>query len=99
VLRLPGSDAAPFVRAANSPRLLAAFDQLVGHGRWYPRPNLGTFPIRFPSSEDPGDAGWHVDGSYKVGEEPWVNLWSRKRALLMLFLFTHRATPAGARRW
>jgi hypothetical protein len=67
VLRLPGSDAAPFVRAANSPRLLAAFDQLVGHGRWYPRPNLGTFPIRFPSSEDPGDAGWHIPTRIRVG--------------------------------
>ena len=57
VIRLPGSDAPPFVEAANTPRLLAAFDQLVGPGRWYPRPNVGTFPIRFPSAEDPGDAG------------------------------------------
>ena len=65
VVRLPGSDAPPFVEAANTPRLLAAFDQLVGAGRWYPRPNVGTFPIRFPSAEDPGDAGWHIDGSYK----------------------------------
>ena len=88
VLRLPGSDAPPFVRAGNTSRLLGAFDQLVGRGRWYPRPGLGTFPIRFPSSEDPGDAGWHVDGSYKVSEELWVNLRSRERALLMLFLFS-----------
>jgi len=34
----------------------------------FPRPNVGTFPIRFPSAEDPGDAGWHIDGSYKVGD-------------------------------
>jgi hypothetical protein len=51
-------------------------------------PNLGTFPIRFPSSGDPGDAGWHIDGSYRIGDELWVNLSSRERALLMLFLFS-----------
>src|SRR2546426_4509408 len=50
VIRLPGSDAAPFVEAANTPRLLETFDQLVGQGRWHPRPNVGTFPIRFPSA-------------------------------------------------
>jgi hypothetical protein len=88
VIRLPGSDAPPFVEAANTPRLRAAFDQLVGPGRWYPRPNVGTFPIRFPSAEDPGDAGWHIDGSYKVGDDLYVNLWSRDRALLLLFLFS-----------
>src|SRR5262245_32864102 len=36
VIRLPGSDAAPFTRAANTLRLRAAFDQLVGKGRWHP---------------------------------------------------------------
>ena len=49
---------------------------------------LGTFPIRFPSTEDPGDAGWHIDGSYYGGQELYMNLWSRERALLMLFLFS-----------
>ena len=88
VIRLPGSDAPPFVEAANTPRLLEAFDQLAGAGRWYPRPNLGTFPIRFPSVEDPGDAGWHIDGSYKVDDQLYVNLRSRERALLLLFLFS-----------
>jgi hypothetical protein len=58
-------------------------------GRWFPRPSLGGFPIRFPNPEDPGDTGWHVEGSYLPdGEEAyWVNLRSRDRALLMLFLF------------
>src|SRR5262249_59693850 len=50
--------------------------------------NPGLFVIRFPSSGDPGDAGWHIDGRFDVGGEWWVNLWSRGRALLMLFLFT-----------
>src|SRR5919201_3714380 len=49
VIRLPVSDATVFVQAANTPRLIGAFDQLVGPGRWHARPNVGTFPIRFPS--------------------------------------------------
>jgi hypothetical protein len=82
----------PFVAAANTPRLRRAFDQLVGSGRWVPPRGLGTFPIRFPSPGDPGDAGWHVDASFGT-ENPdflsWrVNVHSRGRALLMLFLFS-----------
>jgi hypothetical protein len=57
-------DQAPFVRAANTPLLHSAFDQLVGRGRWQPRDSLGTFPVRFPSQEDTGDTGWHVDASF-----------------------------------
>jgi hypothetical protein len=76
---------APFVAAANSPALLKAFDQLVGEGRWVPRVNLGTFPVRFPSAEDPGDAGWHIDPSFGT-ENPdflsWrANVSSKARAL------------------
>jgi hypothetical protein len=88
VIRYPSWDAEPFTRAVNTERLHAAFDQLVGRGRWRPRRNPGLFVIRFPSTEDPGDAGWHIDGSFDVQGEWWVNLWSRDRALLMLFLFT-----------
>ena len=82
-----------FREAANSPRLHAAFDALVGPERWEPRGTLGTFPIRFPSAEDPGDCGWHVDASFGYENEPdflkWrVNVASKGRALLMLFLFS-----------
>jgi hypothetical protein len=84
-----------FVQAANTPILHKAFDQLVGPGRWLPRPNLGTFPVRFPSPEDPGDTGWHVDASFppEGGDTTnflnWrVNMHSKGRALLMLFLFS-----------
>src|SRR6478609_9915062 len=83
-----------FVEAANTPRLCAAYDQLVGAGRWLPRGSLGTFPIRFPSPDDPGDAGWHVDMSFGWDENPtdfmgWrANINSRGRALLMLFIFS-----------
>jgi len=85
----------PFRRAVNTARLHAAFDQLVGKGRWEPRHSLGTFPVRFPSQGDTGDTGWHVDASF-AGEDSnsndflsWrVNVSSRGRALLMLFLFS-----------
>ena len=54
--------------------------------------NLGTFPVRFPSPDDPGDAGWHIDVSFGT-ENPdflsWrANITSKARALLMLFLFS-----------
>jgi hypothetical protein len=53
-----------FVRAANTPTLTSAYDQLVGQGRWVPMRGLGTFPIRFPTAEDTGDTGWHIDASF-----------------------------------
>ncbi|MET0342956.1 MAG: phytanoyl-CoA dioxygenase [Polyangiales bacterium] len=83
----------PLLAAANTPRLLAAFDQLVGSGRWQPRRSLGTFVVRFPSDRAPNDDGWHVDASF-AGDDPQdyfayrVNVRSRGRALLMLFLFS-----------
>jgi hypothetical protein len=90
VIRIEGCSEAPFREAANTPRLLGALDQLVGPGRWRPRGGLGTFPIRFPHADDPGDAGWHVDASYWVEAEQTyaLNIRSRGRALLMLFLFS-----------
>jgi hypothetical protein len=94
VVRLGYLGQEPFRRAVNTPRLHAAFDQLVGPGRWLPRADLGTFPIRFPSLDAPGDDGWHIDASFP-GEDPnsffsWrVNVASRGRALLMLFLFSN----------
>ncbi len=98
VIRLPGYGQEPFRKAVNTPVLHAAFDRLVGKGRWVPRGGLGTFPVRFPHPDDPGDTGWHVDASFR-GEDcdpneqhdfsSWrVNVTSRGRALLMLFLFS-----------
>jgi len=92
VVRLGDYAQAPFVEAANTPRLHAAFDQVVGEGRWMPRGSLGSFPVRFPSDEDPGDAGWHVDASFPGRDESFlswrINIHSKGRALLMLFLFS-----------
>lgn len=95
VVRLGAYGQEPFTRAANTPVLHRAFDQLAGAGRWRPRSDLGTFPIRFPSSDDPGDAGWHVDSSFPPDSSDttdyldWrINVTSKGRALLMFFLFS-----------
>ena len=92
VIRLGMYSDKPFLEAANTARLHRAFDQLVGTGRWLPCGAMGTFPVRFPSREDTGDTGWHVDVSFGW-EDPdfmnWrANVSSRGRALLMLFLFS-----------
>ena len=92
VIRLNQYGQQPFRDAVNTPLLHTAFDQLVGPDRWLPRQTLGTFPVRFPSPDDPGDAGWHIDVSFGL-ENPdfmsWrANVSSKGRALLMLFLFS-----------
>ena len=89
VIRLGDYPQTPFREAVNTPRLQRAFDALVGTGRWLARGSLGTFPIRFPHPDDPGDAGWHVDASFPDANGQWrINVHSRGRALLMLFLFS-----------
>lgn len=94
VIRIGEMSGPAFEKAANTPLLHYAFDQLVGGGNWIPRKSIGSFPIRFPGFADPGDTGWHVDASFP-GDEPadylkWrINVHSRGRALLMLFLFSH----------
>lgn len=96
VIRLGMYGQEPFVQAANTPVLQASFDQLVGQGRWLPRTNIGTFPIRFPHPNDPQDAGWHIDTSFPPEDAPYsteyfdwrVNVYSKGRALLLLFLFS-----------
>jgi hypothetical protein len=92
VIRLGMYSQEPFVRAANTPVLHRAFDQLVGSGRWLPCLSMGTFPVRFPSSQDPGDAGWHIDPSFAFDNSDFLswraNVHSRGRMLLMLFMFS-----------
>lgn len=93
VIRLGMYAQEPFIRVANTDVLHQAFDQLVGEGRWIPCRSMGTFPVRFPSANDPGDTGWHVDASFP-GTDPtnyfdWrINVRSKGRGLLMLFLFS-----------
>lgn len=88
VVRLVPSEKEIFRVAANQERLRAAFDQLAGPGTWFERPNVGLFVVRFPSSTEPDDTGWHIDGSFAVAEQYFVNVFSKERALLMLFLFS-----------
>jgi hypothetical protein len=56
-----------------------------------------TFEVRFPSNAIPGDLGWHIDLSFPADTgdrgggdySDWrINVTSRGRALLMLFLFS-----------
>ena len=94
IVRLADYAQEPFREAANTRVLHDAFDELVGKNRWLPRTSLGTFPIRFPHPDDPGDTGWHVDASFPPESGgasflDWrINVNSRGRALLMLFLFS-----------
>jgi len=89
VIRIAGSAHTDLVAAINAPLLVGAINDLLGGPEmWQPRSGYGTFAVRFPSETDPGDAGWHIDGSF--GEPPWyrVNFESRGRALLLLMLFS-----------
>ena len=93
IIRLGMYSQPPFVAAANTDVLHNAYDQLVGKMRWVPRKSMGTFPVRFPSAADPGDTGWHVDASFpgtnSESFSDWrVNIKSKGRALLMLYLFS-----------
>lgn len=93
VIRLGTYTQEPFVQAANTKTLHKAFDQLVGPNQWLPCGSMGSFPVRFPSTEAPNDKGWHVDAGFP-GSDPsnffeWrINVNSKGRALLMLFLFS-----------
>ncbi len=92
VVRIAFKASSPFIEAANAAPLHKAYDQLVGEGRWLVPMGLGTFPIRFPSTESPGDDGWHVDMSFGTADADFMewraNVKSSGRALLMLFLFS-----------
>lgn len=92
VIRVGSKASPPFIEAANTPALHEAYDQIVGEGRWLAPRGLGTFPIRFPSAECPGDDGWHVDMSFGTANPDFMewraNVKSSGRALLMLFLFS-----------
>lgn len=85
-----------FEESINSHALHEAFDALVGRGRWMPRSDVGTFAVRFPSSEPPDDDGWHIDASFPPSDpaeqgDPFawrVNVASRGRSLLILVLFS-----------
>lgn len=93
VIRIGEMKQEPFKKAANTAILHNAFDQLAGKDNWWPRTSLGTFPIRFPVDKPAGDTGWHVDSGFPGDDVndfmTWrINIHSKGRALLMLFLFS-----------
>jgi len=82
--------AGPFAAAGMAPALTAAYDKLIGPGRWSPLLRVGDgLVVRFPA-EDRANASFHIEGSYEGpgGDRWWVNVRSRARGLLALFLFT-----------
>ena len=98
VIRISGSVHPDLVAAINTPRLVGAIsDVLGGPDEWQQRLHgYGTFPVRFPSAADPGDCGWHIDGSFGEPRGTESNFASRGRALLLLMLFsdvTERDAP------
>ncbi len=77
-----------FSAAGLAPALIAAYDQLIGPGRWTPKVDVGrAVVVRFPG-EHRGNAGYHIEGSYRGPDGYQVNVRSRGRGLLALFLFT-----------
>src|SRR5206468_11624985 len=90
VVRINTREEGPFVAAGTARALWEAYDQLLGEGTWWKRQGLGgTIPVRFPSEANPGDAGWHIDGSFDGADGSyWVNVHSKMRGLLVLVLPT-----------
>jgi phytanoyl-CoA dioxygenase PhyH len=101
VVRITCPEGGPFVAAGTTPAVMEACDQLIGPGRWWRRQGVGgSIPVRFPSEDDPGDAGWHIEASYDHGGEPWVNVGTRGRGLLAIYLLTdvdERSAPTRVR--
>lgn len=76
----------PFDRVMN-PRLTAAFDHLMGAGRWIFDGLFGWWPVLLPGF--PGPGGWHVDGSSHQ------HLTSPEKGLVTLFLFSDVGAEDG----
>jgi hypothetical protein len=84
----------PLLAAYLAPALTAAYDELIGPGRWQrcvEQTELGkTVVVRFPA-EERANAGYHIEGSYAAPDGSgagWVNVRSKARGLLALILFT-----------
>lgn len=88
LVELDGLAGGPFTSAGTSAALAEACDELIGPGRWTSPVNPGgAVVVRFPS-EDRANAGYHIEGSYDGPGGYWVNIHSKARGLLALFLFS-----------
>ena len=87
--RIDDLDDGPFAAAGLSPALTAAYDELIGPGRWRSPVDVGrALMVRFPAPDRAG-AGYHIEASYPgPGGRGWVNVRSLARGLLALFLLT-----------
>lgn len=89
VTRIAAHTAPELHEAARSPRLVRAIAEVAGPDAAPPLHLGGTTAVRFPVDADPGDDGWHCDGSYPGPDGGWwLNHRSRGRALLVLVLFS-----------
>jgi Phytanoyl-CoA dioxygenase (PhyH) len=99
VAEIDDLDGGPFAAAGLAPAVTAACDELIGPGRWHPPVEVGrALVIRFPASEDRANAGYHIEGSFAPpdgGAGYWVNVRSRARGLLALYLLSD-VGPADA---
>jgi hypothetical protein len=89
VVRVGSQTDPAFSDAAQSSRWVEAIGEVAG-ATADPTPWMGgTFAIRFPVDADPGDDGWHIEGSF-LGPDGWwwTNHWSKERALLMIVLLS-----------
>jgi len=85
---LDGLAGESFTAAGTSPALAGACDELIGPGRWTSPVGCGdAVVVRFPSPER-ANAGYHIEGSYYGPGGYWVNVRSKARELLALFLFS-----------
>ena len=91
VIRLGMFTQPPFVEAANTPRLHAAFDQLVGPGRWRRPAAMGT-SLCGSRPRRSGRRRLAHRRQLRHGQADFLswraNIHSKGRALLMLFLFS-----------
>jgi hypothetical protein len=83
-----GLEGESFTAAGSCLALSGACDELIGPGRWIsPVDCGGAVVVRFPS-ENRANAGYHIEGSYDGPGGYWINICSRARGLLALFLFS-----------
>jgi Phytanoyl-CoA dioxygenase (PhyH) len=89
-------DDEPFRAAGIAPALLAGYDALIGPGRYTLPVDVGrALVIRFPAAEHRANAGYHIEGSFTGPDQAggyWVNVRSRARGLLALFLLSDVTT-------
>jgi hypothetical protein len=69
--------AEPLVAASLAPALTAAYDELIGPGRWRRPVRPADFGesvvVRFPAEDERANAGYHIEGSYRGpgGQDNW----------------------------